>query len=104
MRKVSEILTEGLERLGPNGEHWCKGYFHREDKYCMLGSIGFHTATASTIGDLRDAQRFLLKAIREKLGEGWTVPVFNDHLAKNFMQVKEVFCTAIKEALTHEEG
>lgn len=41
--KVSEVLREGLEVLGENGEYWLQGDLHSEDgiKHCAVGAITY---------------------------------------------------------------
>jgi len=98
--KPSTLLRQALELLGPNGEHWTKYKLKREVKpwwglgfvtqvsYCALGGIAeVNTANQEA------ATRYLSRAVWNQWGN--SVPYFNDHIAKDFSDIKLAFNEAI---------
>ena len=99
-RTVSEVLASALEKFGPNGEHWIKGYEHSrkggEDRYCMIGAIKASTRNANLIDE---ADRI----VRDVLPTGYySVPMYNDAGKTDFAAVKSAMCKAVNKAVQEE--
>lgn len=108
MPLASEIISEALALLGPNGERWCKRALERDNKdgtrsYCLLGAID-----KVSIGKGYDSRAFTMcnMVIRQVPGYEKVTGVvkFNNDDATDFPALKGVMCTAIKMALEDEEG
>lgn len=113
--RVSQILAGALEKLGPNGEHWCKEHLITGHRYCLLGAMssaagvsdaelqnaeGSAYPVASTIPELREANRLLKTYGLGRYTEGFEL---NDADKTDFPVVREALCKTLKAALDIEE-
>ncbi len=102
---VSDIISEGLEKLGPNGEHWCKNALRIGSEgnysYCAVGSITY--AKGATIR--ADSYMLNLRGVEalNLLQSYSNNDIVNlNNRSPTFAPVKAVMCNALKAALEAE--
>jgi len=94
--KASEILKAGLERLGPNGEHWAGGGQKNNDIYCEC-----MTTVLNNVGEDELEALDVFKRIfsTDRLAPIWA---WNDNPKRKFPEVKAKFLEAIALAENQE--
>jgi len=110
-----KVLQEGLELLGPNGEHWVKQAYEHSGNYCALGAIA-KAAYGYVYQDTRhprppdrfktalykSARTYLTKALFDS--QGTSIVMFNDHPETTFDHVRQLFERAIELAENDERS
>ena len=98
--KIAELISEAINILGPNGEHWIRGRLDDGcGNYCMLGALSKANQKIPD-SNLFTACESVARVIERKSyincdGDVSCIPIYNDIVASNFSQIKEVMCQAV---------
>jgi hypothetical protein len=104
--KTSEVLERALEKLGPNGEHWTQGSYHRDkngkqcgprdaEKHCAVGALWMIVHDAGLVAN---AIPYLTRAFTSEPTQ------LNDHEWTDFPVIRAGFLKAIELARKQEQA
>ncbi|HTW28265.1 MAG TPA: hypothetical protein VME92_14130 [Acetobacteraceae bacterium] len=96
------MIDAVLDYLGPDGERWYQGGWHRRDQRCLLGTMAHLRAVRHVKGDA--TRKYLLAAFRERRLRSTSVIAVNDCAETTFDDVRGMLLTARAIALADIEG
>jgi hypothetical protein len=111
--KTSELLTEALTLLGPNGENWTKGTYARDSdgtpvpwesgnavKWCVMGAIRNRSYQTESVLTETEPTEYLRKSLNVEYNQ--QVVAVNDDPTTEFPIIKELLSKAVQLAQQDE--
>lgn len=111
LTKPSEIIAGAMKLFGADGGGWnnhtLQGVRGDKDTYCAIGGLqkvafGKVVSSGGSSGACLKTEQLVRAEITGRY-TGHSIPVWNDSRPSNgFVQIKKVFCAALKTALAQE--